>query len=54
VQSYGVWGDKKFMGRTYQGIHRVTFLISPDGRIQKIWPDVKPEAHAAEVLTALG
>jgi thioredoxin-dependent peroxiredoxin len=41
------------MGRKYQGIHRVTFLIGTDGRIKKIWPKVKPEEHAAEVLAAL-
>jgi thioredoxin-dependent peroxiredoxin len=53
VEAYGVWGEKSFMGRKYQGIHRVTFLIGPDGRIKKIWPKVKPEEHAAEVLAAL-
>ncbi len=53
VQAYGVWGQKSFMGRKYQGIHRVTFLIGPDGRIKKIWPKVKPAEHAAEVLAAL-
>ena len=53
VQAYGVWGEKKFMGRRYFGIHRVTFLIGPDGRIKKIWPQVKPEEHALEVLAAL-
>ncbi len=54
VEAYGVWGEKTFMGRRYQGIHRVTFLIGGDGRIQKIWPKVKPQEHAAEVLAALG
>ena len=54
VDAYGVWGEKTFMGRRYQGIHRVTFLIGGDGRIQKIWPKVKPEEHATEVLAALG
>lgn len=54
VDAYGVWGEKTFMGRLYQGIHRVTFLIGGDGRIRKIWPKVKPEEHAAEVLAALG
>jgi peroxiredoxin Q/BCP len=54
VQAYGVWGQKSFMGRKYLGTHRVTFLIGPDGRIKKIWPDVKPVEHAAEVLAALG
>lgn len=53
VQSYGVWGQKSFMGRKYPGTHRVTFLIGPDGKIKKIWPTVKPEEHAEEVLTAL-
>ena len=53
VEAYGVWGEKKFMGRKYQGTHRVTFLIGPDARIKKIWPSVKPEEHAQEVLAAL-
>jgi len=53
VEAYGVWGEKSFMGRKYLSTHRVTFLIGPDGRIKKIWPLVKPEAHAAEVLAAL-
>jgi peroxiredoxin Q/BCP len=54
VQKYGVWGQKSFMGRKYMGTHRVTFLIDPNGRIKKIWPAVKPEAHPAEVLAAIG
>src|SRR6185436_17839836 len=53
VEAYGVWGQKSFMGRKYMGIHRVTFLIGPDQRIKKIWPTVKPEEHAEEVLAAL-
>ena|SRR5579859_2563408 len=53
VEAYGVWGEKSFMGRKYLGTHRVTFLIGPDGRIKKIWPKVKPEEHAEEVLAAL-
>ncbi len=53
VEAYGVWGQKTFMGRKYMGTHRVTFLIGPDGKIQKIWPTVKPEEHAEEVLAAL-
>lgn len=53
VEAYGVWGQKSFMGRKYMGVHRVTFLIGPDGRIKKIWPEVKPAEHAAEVLAAL-
>jgi len=53
VTAYGVWGEKSFMGRKYLGTHRVTFLIGPDGRIKKIWPQVKPDEHAAEVLAEL-
>ncbi len=53
VEAYGVWGEKSFMGRKYLGVYRVTFLIGPDGKIKNIWPTVKPEEHAAEVLAAL-
>ena len=53
VEAYGVWGEKSFMGRKYLGTHRVTFLIGPHGKIKKIWPLVKPEEHAAEVLAEL-
>ncbi len=53
VKAYGVWGVKSFLGRKRLGTHRVTFLIGPDGRIKKIWPKVKPEIHAAEVLAEL-
>lgn len=53
VEAYGVWGEKVFMGRKYLGTHRVTFLIGPDGKIKKVWPIVKPEEHAAEVLAVL-
>lgn len=50
---YGVWGPKTFMGKSYEGVNRVTFLIDADGRIKQVWPQVKPEAHADEVLAAL-
>lgn len=52
-EAYGVWGDKSFMGRTFLGIKRMTFLIDTDGVIRKIWPKVKVATHAAEVLAAL-
>lgn len=52
-EAYGVWGQKKFMGREYMGVSRTTFLISPDGKIKKIFADVKPSDHSAEVLAAL-
>jgi thioredoxin-dependent peroxiredoxin len=53
VTAYGVWGEKMFMGRRYQGTHRVSFWIGPDGKIRKVWPQVKPELHAAEILHAI-
>ncbi|MCX8157654.1 MAG: thioredoxin-dependent thiol peroxidase [Verrucomicrobiae bacterium] len=53
VQAYGVWGKKTFMGREYEGTHRVTFLIGPDGLVRRVWTEVKPATHAAEVLAAV-
>jgi peroxiredoxin Q/BCP len=49
--AYGAWGEKTFLGRTYMGMRRITFLIGPDGRIQKIWRKVKPSHHPSEVLS---
>lgn len=53
VELYGVWGKKKFMGREYLGTLRNSYLIGPDGKIQKIYEGVKPDEHAAEVLEAV-
>jgi len=53
VRAYGAWGQKRFLGRKYEGTFRVSFLIGPDRRIRKIWPSVKPAQHAKEVLAAL-
>lgn len=53
VGIYGVFGEKKFMGRTYMGTERTSFLIDPSGVIAKVYARVKPEVHAAEVLTDL-
>jgi thioredoxin-dependent peroxiredoxin len=52
AEAYGVWGEKKFMGRTYMGVHRKTFLIDEKGKIKKVFDKVKPEEHADEVLDA--
>ena len=52
AESFGTYGEKKFMGRTYMGIHRMTFLIDEKGKIKKIFNKVKPEEHAEEVLAA--
>jgi peroxiredoxin Q/BCP len=53
AEQYGVWGTQKYMGREYMGVSRVTYLIGADGTIKQIWPKVKPEGHADEILTAL-
>jgi peroxiredoxin Q/BCP len=52
LEAYGVWGEKSMYGKTFMGISRVTFLIDANGRIARIWPRVKVEGHADEVLTA--
>jgi peroxiredoxin Q/BCP len=52
AESYGVWGEKKFMGRTYMGVQRTTFLIDEKGKIKKVFEKLKPEEHASEVLEA--
>lgn len=49
---YGVYGEKSFMGKTYMGITRKTFLIDEEGKIKKIFDKVNVEAHAGEVLEA--
>jgi peroxiredoxin Q/BCP len=51
-EAYGVYGEKKFMGRTYMGVLRTTFLIDEKGKIKKVFEKVKPEEHASEVLEA--
>ncbi len=53
VEAYGVWGKKKFMGREYLGTKRVSFLIDPQGKIAKVYEEVKPAIHADEVLADL-
>lgn len=50
VTQYGVYGKKKFMGREYMGINRMSFLINPQGKIVKVYEKVKPAEHAKEVL----
>jgi peroxiredoxin Q/BCP len=53
IKSYGVLKNKMLYGSTFLGIERTTFLIGPDGKIAKIFPKVKPEGHAEEVLAEL-
>ncbi len=52
-EAYNVWGKKKFMGREYMGVSRTTFVIDPEGRIKKVFSDVKPASHSVEVLSAV-
>jgi peroxiredoxin Q/BCP len=53
VELYGVWGQKKMYGKEYMGIYRTTFLIGVDGKIVKVFENVKPASHSEEVLAAL-
>ncbi len=52
LEAYGVWAEKSMYGRKYMGIERTTVLIGPDGRVARLWPKVKIEGHAEEVLEA--
>ena len=49
AERYGVWGQKTMFGRKYMGVLRTTFVIDPNGRITKVFENVKPEGHAEEV-----
>lgn len=50
VEEYGVWGEKKFMGRTYKGVKRMSFLVDPMGVLAKVYEVVRPAEHAEQVL----
>jgi peroxiredoxin Q/BCP len=52
-EQYGVWGEKKFAGKSYMGVKRSTFVIDEDGTVKAVMHDVKPATHADEVLAAL-
>jgi peroxiredoxin Q/BCP len=53
-EAYGVWGPKKFMGKSYEGVLRTTFLIDENGTIVKVFENVRPAEHSAELLSELG
>ena len=53
AEQYGVWGEKKYMGRTYMGVDRSTFVIDADGNVKRVMHKVKPDTHADEVLETL-
>ena len=51
---YGVWGPKVFMGKSYEGVLRTTFLIDPQGNIKKVYENVRPAEHSQALLAELG
>jgi len=53
IEAYGAWRARRFMGRSFKGIARTTFLIGPDGKIESIWDPAKAKGHAGEVLSQL-
>ena len=53
ASAYGVWGKKKMYGREYEGILRTTFVIGPDGTVEKVFEKVRPAGHADAVLEAV-
>jgi peroxiredoxin Q/BCP len=53
AEQYGVWGEKKYMGRTYFGVQRTTFVIDERGTVKRVLEKVKPATHADDVLAAL-
>jgi len=53
-QDYGVWVEKSMYGKKYMGVARTTFIIGPEGKIEKIYEKVKPDVHTEEVLEYLG
>ncbi len=53
AELYGVWGEKKYMGKSYTGIFRTTFVIGADGVVVKVMENVKPLTHTDDVLAAL-
>lgn len=53
IQKYGAWGEKKMRGKAYMGTFRISYLVSPEGAIAKVYPDVDPANHALELLADL-
>jgi peroxiredoxin Q/BCP len=52
LEAYGAWGPKSMYGKLFTGVRRMTFLIDREGRIARVWPKVKVDGHAEEVLSA--
>ena len=53
LDKLGAWGPKKFMGKEYDGVLRSTWLVDPEGKVRKIWANVRVKGHAREVLDTL-
>ena len=53
LSAYGAWGRKKFMGREYDGVHRISYLIDESGCIERAWAKVRTKSHAQDVLEEL-
>ena len=53
IKKYKAWGLKKFMGREYEGIHRISYLIDENGFIEQVYDKVKTKTHAQDILSAL-
>ena len=53
-EAFGAWGEKTFMGKTSLGTNRMTFVIGADGTVQHVYPNVKPDEHAVDILGDLG
>lgn len=50
INAFGVWGPKKFMGREFDGIHRITFIIDENGIVERVIDKVKTKTHAAQIM----
>lgn len=50
IEAFGVWGPKKFMGKEYDGIHRMTFILDENGIVERVIDKVKTKEHAAQIL----
>lgn len=53
AKAFGVWGEKKFMGKVYEGIHRISFLVNENGKIEKTYLKVKAKTHSEEIVNDL-
>ena len=53
AEAFGVWGEKKFMGKVYDGLHRISFLVAQDGKIEKVFDNFKTKDHHQVVLDYL-